>query len=109
MDLDRLRENKKPKAKRDASIMQISISSTGLYLPPRIQSSAELSNLIGRSEEWILSRTGVHQRRVAEERMDFLAARAALEAIGDGPRPDCIINASLTPVQLIPDSAVSFL
>ena len=86
--------------------MQVCISSTGLYLPPRIQSSAELSNLIGRSEEWIVSRTGVRQRRVAEERMDLLAAKAALAAIGDGPRPDCIINASLTPVQLIPDSAV---
>lgn len=87
-------------------MMQVCISSTGLYLPPRIQSSAELSDLIGRSEDWILSRTGVRQRRVAEERMDLLAARAALDAIGDGPRPDCIINASLTPVQLIPDSAV---
>lgn len=87
-------------------MMQVCISSTGLYLPPRIQSSAELSDLIGRSEDWILSRTGVRQRRIAEERMDFLAARAALAAIGDGPRPDCIINASLTPVQLIPDSAV---
>lgn len=86
--------------------MQVCISSTGLYLPPRVQSSAELSNLIDRSEEWILSRTGVHQRRVAEEGMDVLAARAALDAIGDGPLPDCIINASLTPVQLIPDSAV---
>ncbi|MEE2732354.1 MAG: ketoacyl-ACP synthase III [Pseudomonadota bacterium] len=86
--------------------MEICISSTGLYLPPRIQSSAELSGLIGRSEEWILSRTGVRERRVAEEGMDALAAKAALDAIGDGPRPDCIINASLTPVQLIPDSAV---
>lgn len=86
--------------------MQVCISSTGLYLPPRVQSSAELSNLIDRSEEWILSRTGVRQRRVAEEGMDVLAARAALDAIGEGPLPDCIINASLTPVQLIPDSAV---
>ncbi|RLU00325.1 3-oxoacyl-ACP synthase III family protein [Ketobacter sp.] len=86
--------------------MEICISSTGLYLPPRIQSSAELSGLIGRSEEWIVSRTGVRERRVAEEGMEFLAAKAALAAIGDGPRPDCIINASLTPVQLIPDSAV---
>ena len=86
--------------------MQICISSTGVYLPPRIQSSSELSHLIDRSEDWILSRTGVRERRVAEEGMDSLAAKAALAAIGDGPRPDCIINASLTPVQLIPDSAV---
>lgn len=87
-------------------MMNVCIASTGLHLPPRIQTSAELSELIGRSEEWILSRTGVRERRVAEERVDRMAARAALEALGDGPRPDCIINASLTPVQLIPDSSV---
>jgi 3-oxoacyl-[acyl-carrier-protein] synthase-3 len=35
-----------------------------------------------------------------------MAARAARKALGDGPRPDLLINASLTPVQLAPDSSV---
>ncbi|HVK98588.1 MAG TPA: ketoacyl-ACP synthase III [Dongiaceae bacterium] len=87
-------------------MLNVCIAATGLYLPPRVQHSAELATLIGRSEEWILSRTGVRERRIATESMDQLAARAALEAIGDGPRPDCLINASVTPVQLIPDSSV---
>ena len=87
-------------------MLNIKIASTGLYFPPKIQTAAELSKLIGRSEEWILSRTGVRERRIAEEPMDSMAAKAAREAIGGGGSPDCIINGSVTPLQLIPDSAV---
>ena len=86
-------------------MQKIKIVSTGLYLPPRIQTAAELAPLIKRSEKWILSRTGVAERRIAEEPMDVMAAKAAREALGDGPPPDCILNASATPLQLIPDSA----
>jgi 3-oxoacyl-[acyl-carrier-protein] synthase-3 len=84
----------------------VKIVSTGLYIPPKIQTAEELSKLIGRSKEWILSRTGVEERRIAEEPMDVIAARAARNALGDGPDPDCIMNASTTPLQLIPDSSV---
>ena len=83
----------------------IKIASTGLYLPPRIQTAKELAPLIRRSEKWIISRTGVKERRIAEEPMDVMAAKAAREALQDGPPPDCILNASATPLQLIPDSA----
>jgi 3-oxoacyl-[acyl-carrier-protein] synthase-3 len=38
--------------------------------------------------------------------MDVMGAKAARKALGDGPDPDCIINASTTPLQLIPDSSV---
>ncbi|MGA2298054.1 MAG: ketoacyl-ACP synthase III, partial [FCB group bacterium] len=85
---------------------KVKISSTGLYLPPRIQTSAELASIIGKSEDWIISRTGIKERRIAEEPMDVLAAKAAKDALKDGPPPDCIINASTTPLQLIPDSSV---
>lgn len=84
---------------------RVKIVSTGYYLPPKIQTSAELSPLIGKSEHWINTRTGVAERRIAEEPMDEMASKAAKEAIGDGPPPDCIINASATPLQLIPDSS----
>lgn len=87
-------------------MFKVKIVSTGLYLPPRIQTSAELAPLIGKSEEWILKSTGISERRIAEESMDVMAAKAAMDAIKDGPPPDCIINASTTPVQLIPDSSV---
>lgn len=86
-------------------MQRVKIVTTGLYLPPKIQTAKELSPLIKRSERWIISRTGVAERRIAEESMDVMAAKAACAAIGDGPPPDCILNASATPLQLIPDSA----
>ena len=85
---------------------KIKIVSTGIYSPSKVQSSAELSKLIGRSEDWIISRTGVVNRHIAEEPMDVMGAKAARAALQDGPPPDCIINASTTPLQLIPDSSV---
>jgi 3-oxoacyl-[acyl-carrier-protein] synthase-3 len=71
-----------------------------------VQTAAELSKLIGRSEEWILSRTHVAERRISDEPMNVMAAHAIRDALGDGPNPDLLINASLTPVQLVPDSSV---
>jgi len=87
-------------------MLNCKIVSTGLYMPPKVQTAAELSPLIGRSEKWIISRTGVIERRIAEEPMEVLAAKAAREAMGEGPPPDLILNASTTPLQLIPDSSV---
>ena len=86
--------------------MHFQVASTGFYAPPTIQTAAELSPLIGRSPEWILSRTGVAERRIAHEPMNVMAAHAVRDALGDGPQPDLLINASLTPIQLIPDSSV---
>jgi 3-oxoacyl-[acyl-carrier-protein] synthase-3 len=87
-------------------MLQAKIVSTGIYAPPKKQSAKELADLIGKSEQWILSRTGVAERRIAEEPMDVMAAKAARQALGEGPDPDCIINASTTPLQLIPESSV---
>jgi len=84
----------------------IQISKTGFYLPPKIQDNKELSSLINRSEKWIGSRTGVFERRIAEEYMHEVGARAARQVVEGGPPPDCILNASVTPLQLIPDSSV---
>ena len=86
--------------------LQCKIVSTGLYMPPKTQTAADLAPLIGKSEKWIISRTRVRERRIAEESMEILAARAARKALGKGPPPELILNASTTPLQLIPDSAV---
>ena len=87
-------------------MIKIKIASTGIYAPPKIQTAAELAPLINRSENWIISRTGVAERRIAEEPMDVIAAKAARQALAKGADPDCILNASTTPLQLIPDSSV---
>jgi 3-oxoacyl-[acyl-carrier-protein] synthase III len=92
--------------RKEFILYRIKIASTGLYLPPRVQTNAELAPIIKRSESWILSRTGIAERRIAEEPMDIIAAKAAKDAIKDGPPPDLILNASTTPLQLIPDSSV---
>ena len=81
------------------------IARTAMYAPPRIETAEALAPRIGRTAEWIASRTGVLERRVSDVSMAEMAAHAAREALG-GERPDLILNASLTPIQLIPDSSV---
>ena len=85
--------------------MRFQVVKTGSYAPPHIQTAADISPLIGRSEDWILSRTGVAERHISDEPMHKLAAHAIRDAVGD-EKPDLLINASLTPIQLIPDSSV---
>ena len=87
--------------------MRVQISRLGLYAPPTVETAAELAPRVRRSPEWILRRTGVARRHIADEdTMESMAARAARQALGDGPPPDLILNASLTPRQLIPDTSV---
>ena len=43
--------------------MGIKITGTGIYLPPQIETSKETATLIDKSEEWIISKTGVVERR----------------------------------------------
>lgn len=85
--------------------MRFRITRTALYAPPGVETAADLAPRIGRSADWIETRTGVLERRVATESMAELGAHAARDVL-DGERPDLILNASLTPIQLIPDSSV---
>jgi len=62
--------------------------------------------MVGQSEDWILKRTRVARRHICEEPSAEMGAKAAREALGDGPPPDLVLNASLTPTQLIPDTSV---
>ena len=86
--------------------MRFQIDRVGFHAPPRVQTASELAPQIGVDEDWILTRTRVKERRICEEPSEVMGAKAAQEALGDGPPPDLIINASLTPTQLIPDTSV---
>jgi 3-oxoacyl-[acyl-carrier-protein] synthase-3 len=86
--------------------LRVKVSSTALYAPPRVETAAELAPRIGKSEDWIVERTGVRERRIAEEPVEVMAARAARAALQSGPEPDLIVNASTTPRQLLPDTSV---
>lgn len=85
------------------------IVGTGVHLPPTVQTSPELEPLLGVPAGWVEAHTGIRERRIAQEPMHKLAAHAAREALGKGGPPDLLINASLTPLQLIPDSSVFIL
>ena len=85
---------------------QFKITGSGYYLPPTIETSLDLSQKINKDVNWILSRTGVEERRVSEIDVDQMGAIAAKDAIGNKPKPDLIINASGVPKQTIPDTSV---
>ncbi|NOY26751.1 MAG: ketoacyl-ACP synthase III [Oligoflexia bacterium] len=90
-------------------MLPVQIVGTGFYAPERVVTAAELAPRIGVSEDWIRSRTGVFRRHISDQPMHMMAAKAARLALGDGGPPDLLINASLTPIQLIPDSSVFIL
>ena len=93
-------------SKSTAASLRVKIAATAFYVPPRVETAAELAPRLGTSEEWILSRPGVRERRIAEEPVELLGARAARAALGSGGAPDVIVNASVTPRQAIPDTSV---
>jgi 3-oxoacyl-[acyl-carrier-protein] synthase-3 len=84
---------------------------TGAYLPERILTNAELEKMVETSDEWIRSRTGIRERRIAAEDetasgMGVIAARQALEQGGIDPLEiDLIITATCTPDTLFPSTA----
>lgn len=93
-----------PRLGRTATL-PIRIVGTGCYLPPAIQTAEDLAPLVGRSADWIRRRTGVGERRISQRDVAEMAALAGLDALGDGPPPDLVLNCGLTPAQLIPDTA----
>jgi 3-oxoacyl-[acyl-carrier-protein] synthase-3 len=85
----------------------------GSYLPGRVLTNAELARTVDTSDEWIVQRTGIHERRIAApgeltSEMALHAARAALaHAKVDAQAIDLIVLATSTPDQTFPASAVS--
>ena len=86
----------------------VSITGLGTYAPERVLTNAELAELVDTSDEWIIERTGIKERRIAapEQAMTDLAlpaARMALERAGVEPEEiDLIIVATVTPDMMFP-------
>ena len=64
--------------------MYSKILGTGSYLPAQVRTNADLEKMVDTSDEWIVTRTGIHERRIANEDenvsvMSFHAAQKALE------------------------------
>jgi 3-oxoacyl-[acyl-carrier-protein] synthase-3 len=85
----------------------------GSYLPSQILTNADLARKVDTSDEWIVQRTGIHERRIAApgeltSHMATHAARAALaHARLDAQSIDLIVLATSTPDNTFPASAVS--
>ncbi|MBV8699548.1 MAG: 3-oxoacyl-ACP synthase, partial [Bradyrhizobium sp.] len=85
----------------------------GSYLPRQIVTNAELASRIDTSDEWIVQRTGIKQRHIADEgeftsHLAINAARAALELAGvDAQSIDLIVLATSTPDNTFPATAVA--
>ncbi len=89
----------------------VSIVGTGSYLPERVLTNKELETLVDTSDDWIYTRTGIRERRIAapdEATSDMAshAARKALEMAGIEPGDvDMIIVATCTPDMFFPSTA----
>jgi len=87
------------------------ISGTGSYLPQRILTNAELEKTIDTTDEWIVTRTGIRERRIAaaDEQTSDMALQASLKAIEAAgitvAQIDLIIVATTTPDRIFPSTA----
>lgn len=91
--------------------LKAKIIGTGRYLPEQILTNAELEKLVDTTDDWIVSRTGMKERRIAGEKeftsdMGFEAALVALEdAKVQAEEVDLILVATLTPDYVFPSTA----
>jgi 3-oxoacyl-[acyl-carrier-protein] synthase-3 len=85
----------------------------GSYLPNQVLTNAELASKVDTSDEWIVQRTGIHERRIASssETTVSMAANAARAALAharlDAQAIDLIVLATSTPDNTFPASAVA--
>jgi 3-oxoacyl-[acyl-carrier-protein] synthase-3 len=88
----------------------VSITGLGCHVPERVVTNEELSQLVDTNDEWITTRTGIKERRIAaddEALTDICmpAARRALEMAGVEPGSvDLLIVATVTPDMAFPSS-----
>ena len=89
----------------------VSIVGTGSYTPERLLTNADLSQIVDTTDEWITTRTGIKERRIAraDEHTSDMAAQAALAAIEqaniDAADIDLILVATATPDMIFPATA----
>ncbi len=91
--------------------MPVTIAGTGSYLPERILTNDELAKVVDTSDEWITSRTGIKERRIAAEGefTSDMAAKAAEKALEQASIAaediELIIVATITPDTPTPATA----
>lgn len=89
----------------------VGIIGTGYYVPEKILTNFDLEKMVDTNNEWIVERTGISERRIAEadvptSELAFHAAKNALDNAGVSPEEiDLIIVCTITPDMIIPSVA----
>ena len=90
---------------------QPKITALGCYTPPHVLTNQDLEKMVETSDQWILERTGIRERHIADPSMAtsdmaIHAARCALEQRGVAPSEiDTIIVCTVTPDHMFPSTA----
>ena len=93
------------------TLRTVSIVGTGSYTPERVLTNEDLSRMVDTSDEWITTRTGIKERRIAakDELTSDMATKAAINALEQAKIPasevDLILVATATPDMLFPATA----
>ena len=88
----------------------ISVTGLGCYVPERVLTNDELATLVDTSDEWIIDRTGIRERRIAADEQALTdialpASRRALEMAGTDPATiDLVVVATVTPDMAFPSA-----
>jgi 3-oxoacyl-[acyl-carrier-protein] synthase-3 len=102
---------KNPRAKYDFKGRTCSISGVGSYVPERVLTNFDLQKMVDTTDEWITTRTGIQERRIAakDEFTSDLGAKAALRAMKQAgvhaDQIDLIIVATITPDMPFPSTS----
>ena len=90
---------------------RIGITGLGVHVPERVVTNDDLAQHVDTSDEWIVERTGIRERRMADEHealtdIALPAARAALADAGvEASDIDLLISATVTPDMMFPTSS----
>jgi 3-oxoacyl-[acyl-carrier-protein] synthase III len=90
---------------------RIGITGLGVHVPAKVMTNDDLTQFVDTSDEWILERTGIRERRIAEREealsdIALPAARAALDEAGmRGSEIDLLIVATVTPDMMFPTTS----
>ena len=91
--------------------VHVGITGLGAHVPERILTNQELARMVETSDEWIVARTGIRERRIAEpdiatSDLAVLAARAALDDAAVEPETlDLVLVATASPDMFFPATA----
>ena len=92
---------------------RVRLLGTGSYAPPKVLTNFDLEKMVDTSDEWIRARTGISERRIAEDGvassdLAFEASKLALEDAGLKPADlDMIMVGTVTPDRLFPSTATT--